>query len=214
MSRAESSVRRPAASRSRKTGILASLGLGFVLLVGITGCSSDPLAEQYRAGSGKNYIAGDGTVTEIVPENRSEPITFSGTSETGETLASTAYLGNVLVVNFWYAGCAPCRAEAPTLEKVFQATNASGATFMGVNVRDQAATVVTFDKTFGVTYPSIVDLDGQAQLSFASNVPPNAVPTTLVLDAQGRVAARILGQLADASILTTLIHDIAAESAK
>jgi thiol-disulfide isomerase/thioredoxin len=195
-------------------GILATLGFGLVLLVGITGCSSDPLADQYRAGSGKNYIAGDGTVTEIVPENRSEPITFSGTSETGTTLDSTDYLGNVLVVNFWYAGCAPCRAEAPALEQVFQATKASGADFMGVNVRDQAATVVTFDKTFGITYPSIVDLDGQAQLSFASNVPPNAVPTTLVLDAQGRVAARILGQLADPSILQTLVTDISAESTK
>ncbi len=213
MSRDVSAVKTPAASRSRKTGILATLGLGLVLLVGITGCSSDPLAEQYRAGSGKNYIAGDGTVTEIVPENRTEPITFSGTSETGTTLASTDYLGNVLVVNFWYAGCAPCRAEAPSLEKVFQATKASGTNFMGVNVRDQPATVVTFDKTFGVTYPSIVDLDGQAQLSFASNVPPNAVPTTLVLDRQGRVAARILGQLADPSILQTLVTDLSAEGA-
>jgi thiol-disulfide isomerase/thioredoxin len=214
MSLAPGSRRSSERARLRPQGTLAAVGLGLVLLLGITGCSSDPLAEQYRAGSGKNYIAGDGTVTEISRENRTEPITFSGTSETGETLGSSDYLGNVLVVNFWYAGCAPCRAEAPTLENVFQATKASGANFMGVNVRDQAATVITFDKTFGVTYPSIVDLDGQAQLSFASNVPPNAVPTTLVLDAQGRLAARILGQLADASILMTLIRDIAAESAQ
>lgn len=198
----------------RKTGFVAVLGLGLVLLIGVTGCSSDPLADQYRAGSGKNYIAGDGTVTEIAPENRTEPIIFTGTSETGETLASTDYLGNVLVVNFWYAGCAPCRAEAPDLEKVYQATQPDGVGFMGVNVRDQAETAITFNTRFGVTYPSIIDLDGQAQLSFASNVPPNAVPTTLVLDAQGRVAARILGQLADPSILTTLITDISAESAR
>lgn len=203
----------PPSTGSRRKGFLSAFGLGLVLIIGVSGCSSDPLADQYRAGSGKNYIAGDGTVTEIVPENRTEPITFTGTSETGSTLASGDYLGNVLVVNFWYAGCAPCRAEAPSLEKVYQSTKADGANFMGVNVRDQAATVVTFDKTFGITYPSIVDLDGQAQLSFASNVPPNAVPTTLVLDAQGRVAARILGQLADPSILQTLVNDISAESA-
>lgn len=204
-------------SRTRKGGfaatVTATLGLGLVLLVGITGCSSDPLADQYRAGSGKNYIAGDGTVTEIAVENRGEPITFSGSSETGGTLASTDYLGNVLVVNFWYAGCAPCRAEAPDLEKVHQATLANNLGFIGVNVRDQAETAVTFNTRFGVTYPSIIDVDGQAQLSFASNVPPNAVPTTLVLDRQGRVAARILGQLADRSILMTLITGISAESA-
>lgn len=196
-----------------KKSILSALGLGIVLLVGITGCSSDPLAEQYRAGSGKNYIAGDGTITEIAPENRTEPITFSGLSEGGATLSSDQYLGNVLVVNFWYAGCAPCRAEAPLLQEAFLAAEPNGVGFMGVNVRDQPATVATFDKTFGITYPSIVDVDGQAQLSFASNVPPNAVPTTLVLDREGRVAARILGQLANTSILTTLVTDISAETA-
>jgi thiol-disulfide isomerase/thioredoxin len=196
-----------------KKSILSALGLGIVLLVGITGCSSDPLAEQYRAGSGKNYIAGDGTITEIAPENRTEPITFSGLSEGGATLSSDQYLGNVLVVNFWYAGCAPCRAEAPLLQEAFLAAELNGVGFMGVNVRDQPATVATFDKTFGITYPSIVDVDGQAQLSFASNVPPNAVPTTLVLDREGRVAARILGQLANTSILTTLVTDISAETA-
>jgi thiol-disulfide isomerase/thioredoxin len=196
-----------------KKSILSALGLGIVLLVGITGCSSDPLAEQYRAGSGKNYIAGDGTITEITPENRTEPITFSGLSEGGATLTSDQYLGNVLVVNFWYAGCAPCRAEAPLLQEAFLAAEPNGVGFMGVNVRDQPATVATFDKTFGITYPSIVDVDGQAQLSFASNVPPNAVPTTLVLDREGRVAARILGQLANTSILTTLVTDISAETA-
>ncbi|WP_281640201.1 TlpA family protein disulfide reductase [Aurantimicrobium minutum] len=182
-----------------------------VLALTLTGCSSDPLAEQYREGSNKNYIAGDGSVTEILIENRGEPITFTGTTETGETVTSEQYLGNVLVVNFWYAGCAPCRAEAADLEQVYQETSPSGVNFLGVNVRDQAATAISFNERFGVTYPSIMDQNGQAQLSFASQVPPNAVPTTLVLDAQGRVAARILGQLQSPSILTTLINDVAAE---
>jgi hypothetical protein len=71
---------------------------------------------------------------------------------------------------------------------------------------------MTANVRFGITYPSIIDQDGQAQLAFAAQVPPNAVPTTLILDAQGRVAARILGQLKDPSILSTLITDIAAES--
>ena len=183
-----------------------------VIALGLSGCSSDPLAEQYREGSNKNYIAGDGSVTEIKLDNRGDVITFSGTTETGATVSSTDYLGNVLVVNFWYAGCAPCRAEAPDLEQVYTETSPEGVNFLGVNVRDQAATIDSFNKRFGITYPSIIDQDGQAQLSFAAQVPPNAVPTTLVLDSQGRVAARILGQLKDPSILSTLIHDIAAES--
>lgn len=183
-----------------------------VIALGLSGCSSDPLAEQYREGSNKNYIAGDGSITEITLDNRGDVITFSGTTETGEKVSSADYLGNVLVVNFWYAGCAPCRAEAPDLEQVYNETSPQGVNFLGVNVRDQAATIDSFNKRFGITYPSIIDQDGQAQLGFAAQVPPNAVPTTLILDAQGRVAARILGQLKDPSILSTLITDISAES--
>lgn len=183
-----------------------------VIALSLTSCSSDPLADQYREGSNKNYIAGDGSVTEIVLENRGEPITFTGTTETGETVSSAEYLGNVLVVNFWYAGCAPCRAEAPDLEQVYTETAPQGVNFLGVNVRDQAATAISFNERFGITFPSIMDQDGKAQLAFSSQVPPNAVPTTLILDAQGRVAARILGQIKDASILSTLIRDVAAES--
>ena len=195
----------------RKLSTLLVAGAA-VIALGLTGCSSDPLAEQYREGSNKNYIAGDGSVTEITLDNRGDVITFSGTTETGATVSSADYLGNVLVVNFWYAGCAPCRAEAPDLEQVYTETAPSGVNFLGVNVRDQAATIDSFNVRFGITYPSIIDQDGQAQLAFAAQVPPNAVPTTLILDAQGRVAARILGQLKDPSILSTLITDIAAES--
>ncbi|MCX6495560.1 MAG: TlpA disulfide reductase family protein [Actinobacteria bacterium] len=177
----------------------------------LSGCASDPLADQYRAGSGKNYIAGDGSVTEIVPENRSDAVVFEGVDESGATISSRELSGEVIVVNFWYAGCAPCRAEAPVLEEAFEDSASTGVAFVGVNVRDQAETAQTFNKEFGVTYSSIIDTNGQAQLAFATNVPPNAVPTTLVLDRQGRVAARILGQLKNASILTTIISDVAAE---
>ena len=177
----------------------------------LSGCASDPLADQYRAGSGKNYIAGDGSVTEIVAENRSDAVVFEGVDESGGTISSRELLGEVIVVNFWYAGCAPCRAEAPVLEEAFEDSASTGVAFVGVNVRDQAETAQTFNAEFGVTYSSIIDTNGQAQLAFATNVPPNAVPTTLVLDRQGRVAARILGQLKNASILTTIISDVAAE---
>ena len=196
-----------------RKNVAAALVAGVAALtLTLSGCSSDPLAEQYREGSNKNYIAGDGSITEINLENRGDVISFTGTTETGETVNSADYLGNVLVVNFWYAGCAPCRAEAPDLEQVYQETSVSGVNFLGVNVRDQAPTIDTFNSRFGITYPSVIDQDGQMQLAFASQVPPNAVPTTLILDAQGRVAARILGQLKDPSILKTLVTDIAKES--
>lgn len=175
----------------------------------LAGCATDPLAEQYRAGSNKNYIAGDGSVMEIPQANRGEAIVYTGIAQDGSTVSSSDYAGQVQVVNFWYAGCAPCRAEADELEQVAQASANEGVSFVGVNVRDQALTAETFMQKFGISYPSIIDQNGQVQLAFSSNVPPNAVPTTLVLDRQGRVAARVLGQITEASILQSLIDTVA-----
>lgn len=191
-------------ARSLVTGLAAVLA---VAALALTGCSNDPLAQQYRAGSGKNYIAGDGSVTEIAESNRTEAITFAATDLDGKPVGSQQFAGKVVVVNFWYAGCAPCRAEAKDLELVYQKVADQGVVFLGINVRDSNETARAFNDTFGITYPSVSDLGGKVQLAFASNVPPNAVPTTLVLDKQGRVAARILGRITDASILTTLITD-------
>lgn len=179
----------------------------------LTGCSSDPLAEQYREGSGKNYIAGDGTVAEFAPDDRGEPVTFDGTTVDGDEFDSADTLGSVTVVNFWYAGCAPCRVEAPILQAVHE-QYADEVAFIGVNVRDQAGTARPFEADFGITYPSILDADeGRVQFAFAGKVPAAAVPTTLVLDQEGRVAARILGQIEDESILDTIVRDVVAEGA-
>ncbi|WP_350347971.1 TlpA disulfide reductase family protein [Agromyces sp. G08B096] len=186
-------------------------GLAAVLL--LAGCSSDPLAEQYREGSGKNYIAGDGSVAEFAADQRGEPVSFEGTTVDGGTFDSADSLGEVTVVNFWYAGCAPCRVEAPILQQVHEDFG-DDVTFVGVNVRDQAGTARPFEEDFGITYPSILDVDeGRVQYAFAGKVPAAAVPTTLVLDQEGRVAARILGQIEDDSILSSIVGDLVAEGA-
>jgi peroxiredoxin len=185
----------------------AALAVALATLVALTGCTQDKLADQYREGSGKNYIAGDGSITEVAIANRGDAISFTATDLDGKSVSSADFAGKVLVVNFWYAGCAPCRAEAADLEKVHAQFAGKDVVFLGVNVRDGADTAKTFNSTFGVTYPSVTDLDGKVQLAFSSSVAPNAVPTTLVLDKKGRVAARVLGRLASDSILATLISD-------
>ena len=182
-----------------------------VLVVGaLSGCSAnDPLANQFKAGDNKNYIAGDGTVTEFLPENRKPAVEWSGDTESGETLRSTQLKGVVTVVNFWYAACAPCRAEAPDL--VALAEENKDVQFVGVNVRDSAATTIAFDKKFGITWPSVIDSKtGSVVLAFTGIVTPQAVPTTLVIAKDGRVSARILGRI-DKSILGTLIKTAAKE---
>jgi len=183
------------------------------VLFSLAACTNDPLAEQYRAGDNKGYIAGDFRVVEIPADQRGEPVEFEATTETGADVASEDYVGDVLVVNFWYAACGPCRAEAPDLEAAHAQFDGEDVAFLGINTIDSAAAAAAFAETYGVTYPSAIASETPSiKLAFAEKTPIQATPTTLVLDAEGRVAARIIGQLPDASILTSLVRDALAES--
>ena len=195
---------------NRRTRIVVATVLTTVVLAGCT--SNDGPAQQYREGNEKGYIAGDFQVVEIPPADRGEPVVFEGVTETGETVSSDDYRGGVLVVNFWYAACGPCIVEAPLLEAVWQEYQDRGVAFLGVNTYDQPATALSFARDNNVTYPSVIDVnDGRVKLAFAQVTPIQATPTTVVLDQEGRVAARIIGQLASASILSPLVGDTLAE---
>lgn len=189
--------------------IVALLGS---MVLALAGCSSDPLAEQFRSGDNKNYIAGDGTVTEYAVSERPVAGEWSGTTESGLQLDSAALLGSVTVLNFWYAGCAPCRAEAPALVLLHEEYSKLGVNFVGVNVRDSAETALAFDRKFGIQFPSVMDAQsGAVSLAFTGVVSPSAVPTTLVIDSSGRVASRVLGKI-EPSILSTLIDSVLEET--
>ncbi|MFE4949024.1 TlpA family protein disulfide reductase [Leifsonia sp. NPDC056665] len=197
-------------ARRRLALLLPAAAAATALL--LSGCTSnDALANQYRSGNGQNYIAGDGSVSEYAAANRGAPVAFSGTLADGTAVSSKDYAGKVLVVNFWYAGCPPCRVEAPDLESLSQKYASQGVSFLGVNLYDSASTAASFEQDKGVTYPSVLDRDtGSVLLAFSKTVPPKATPTTIVIDKQGRVAARILGAIPDKSILDSLISDAVA----
>ncbi len=181
------------------------------IALSLAGCASDPLAEQFRSGDSKNYIAGDGTVTEFASEQRPTFLPFSGETESGQMLDSEALAGQVVVMNWWYSACAPCRAEAPDLQALYEEFQDQGVQFVGVNVRDTSETALAFDRKFDISFPSIMDAQtGNVSLAFQGVVSPQAVPTTLVIDKQGKVASRILGRI-DPSILRTLIETVVAE---
>lgn len=203
-----------AASRLRTRLLLPLAAMAAATALALAGCTADDsLAKQYRSGNGQNYIAGDGTVSEYAAANRGEPVSFTGTLQDGTKVSSADYAGKVLVVNFWYAGCPPCRVEAPDLQSLSQKYASQGVDFLGVNLYDSAQTAASFEKDKGVTYPSVLDRDtGSVLLAFSKTVPPKATPTTLVVDKKGRVAARILGAIPGKSILDTLISDAVAEN--
>lgn len=194
---------------------ILSLAAVAALAVSLAACSADPLAEQYRAGDNKGYIAANGFQTqEIAPENRGEPVEFTGTLDNGSIATSADYAGDVLVVNFWYATCGPCIIEAPRLEQAAQTFEGQDVAFLGINTYDQPATSLSFARDNGVSYPSLIAVgDAELKLAFADKTPINATPTTLVLDREGRVAARVIGELPEASILEAMVRTVAAESA-
>jgi thiol-disulfide isomerase/thioredoxin len=185
----------------RRGRLLAPLLTAALLL---TGCTETGLQ---GSADGPGYISGDGKPAQWLHPT-TDPVVFSGKTVDGDTFSSKDHLGEVVVVNFWYAGCPPCRAEAPTLNTLSDAFEDDGVQFVGVNISDDAATAASFERTYGSTYPSIVDQEEGAsvQLAFAESRPPKAVPSTLVLDRKGRVTARVVG-LANESILRTLIQD-------
>ena len=95
------------------------------------------------------------------------------------------------------------------LEAAAQET-ADVAQFVGINTRDlDQAPAIAFTRAFDVTFPSVFDPDGRELLKFGSQLPPSAIPSTLVVDAEGRIAARVLGETTQATI-TGLIDDVAA----
>jgi peroxiredoxin len=198
-----------------RTKTLAKLAMiGAVVAVAVTGCSSNSLVAQYQSGSNKNYISGDGTVTEIKPADRKNSVEFTAKTDDGTSISRKTYNGKVVVLNFWYASCPPCRVEAPDLATLSKKYDSQGVQFIGVNVRDEADTARAFDRSFKMPYPSVIDAtDAKVQLALAGQRGPNATPTTMVLDQKGRVAARILGEV-NKNVLDTLIGDTIKEGSK
>jgi peroxiredoxin len=193
---------------ARRTAAAALAVAGALALAGCTAMGA--VDEQARSGQAKDYIAGDGSVSELAPSSRTEPVEVAGTTAEGERLDLADLRGEVVVLNLWYAACGPCREEAADLAAIARESRADGVRFVGINTRDDAATAIAFQETFDVPYPTIVDRQGSVVLALRGQLVPNAVPTTLVVDREGRVAARVSGR-ADASVLRALVQDVAEE---
>jgi len=193
--------------------LLASVA-AVALALTLAACTSpnDDLVDQYQQGGDTGFISGDGRVQEIPTDQREGAVEFSGTAIDGSTVTNDDFADTVLVLNFWYAQCGPCRAEAPILESTYQAVEPDGATFLGVNIYDGPEQATSFEQKYGISYPSLLAKeDADLKLAFADWTPLQAVPITLVLDRQGRVAARFVGQVESQSILQTVVSDVLAE---
>ncbi len=178
----------------------------------LAGCAQSSSAGEPIPGADvaeQGYVSVDGTTTIVAEADRRAAPALAGTTLTGAQFTLTDHLGEVVVLNVWASWCAPCRAEADDLATVARQVG-QRATFVGLNTRDSAAPARAFVDRFDVPYDSVVDTDGQLQLLFHDNLPPAAIPSTLVIDRDGRVAARALGEV-DRSRLLGLLEPIMAE---
>ncbi|MEU8152508.1 TlpA disulfide reductase family protein [Micromonospora sp. NPDC048986] len=181
-------------ARRWTAGLLAT-----VAAVALVGCTS--------GGSGEKDCTSDGLTITCAPEQRSKTPKVIGELLTGGQYDVSQARGQVVVVNFWGSWCAPCRAEADDLEDTYQATKASGVTFLGVNVQDSKDKAIAFEQG-RATYPSIFDPSSRQALNF--DIPPNSTPATVVLDRDGRIAV-VIRRAVTKDELLPIVERVAAE---
>lgn len=183
------------------TRLLAALAAVVLLL---TACSAD--GDGGTGGGTAGFVGGDGTFTIVPTDQRVEAPVLAGVTLEGEELSTADLVGAPVVINVWGSWCAPCRSEAPELVQANEELD--GVAFLGINTRDTTAAAQAFERTFEITWPSLFDPDGVLLLEFAQ-LPPKAIPSTVVLDEEGRVAARVLGEVS-ASTLRGIVEDVTA----
>lgn len=191
-------ARLPGPSRLSITRLFA-IALAASTLLAASACAADAPPET-APGSRTGFVAGDGSMTVLAPEQREPAPVIRGPLLGGGSLDLAQFAGQVIVLNVWASWCAPCRAEAPVLERVWQDVADEGVQFVGLDTRDSPAAAQAFVDRFNVSYPNIVDEDGLLQLQFRQTLPPQAIPSTVIIDAQGRVAARLLGKASESSL--------------
>jgi len=158
----------------------------------LTACAGRDASTGSAAGN-EGYISGPGVVDRVSAVERRPAARVQGPRVGGGRVDSADYRGKVVVYNVWGSWCPPCRVEAPALRRIAVETKASGVQFVGLNVRDNEASAHAFERRFANPYPSVFSPDGQLLLLFRGTLPANAIPSTVVVDRQGRAAARIVG---------------------
>jgi thiol-disulfide isomerase/thioredoxin len=187
----------------------AVLPVALALAAGLlAGCSND----QVGSSGDQGFVGGKGVITMLKAADRKRPGTVSGTTLAGRHTALSDYRGKVVVVNVWGSWCPPCRAEAPMLAAAARHLSKKGVVFLGINSRNpERAGPQAFERRYRIPYDSIYDPDGQTLLAFHGTLAPNSIPSTVIIDKQGRVAASVIGTITRTT-LVDLVDDVIGDS--
>jgi thiol-disulfide isomerase/thioredoxin len=190
--------------------VVVAVAAAVVAAVALAGGGGKGLAPE--AATGQVELVGSGVA--VVPEADRPPLpAFSGRTLDGKELDLASLRGRPLVLNFWASWCGPCRAEQKGLELASKTLAGRDVRMVGVNVRDDRGAAVSYLEEFGVGYPSLFDRPAVLSARLGA-LGPQAPPYTLVVDARGRVAARVFGALPggdprrQAALLTDLVERV------
>ena len=190
----------------RRTAVRIAAGLAAVLM--LTACASTGADEQTRSAGQVGYPNVARNLTRVAPEQRKELPAVSGPVLGGnKTISTQDFRGKVVVINVWGSWCPPCRKEAPDLQAASVETK-DVAQFVGITSKDyDPAPAEAFVRSFKISYPSIYDPTGKVLLAFAGELPPSAIPSTMIIDRQGRLAVRVLSEVSKIT-LVDMINDV------
>jgi len=194
-------------SSARRRAIRTAAGLAAMVM--LAACARTGADEQTRSAGEVGYPTVARNLTRVPPDQRKELAAVSGPAlGTNQTISTQEYRGKVVVINVWGSWCPPCRKEAPDLQAASVETK-NVAQFVGITSKDyDPAPAEAFVRSFQITYPSIYDPTGKVLLTFAGELPPSAIPSTMIIDRDGRLAVRVLSEVSKIS-LVDMINDVA-----
>lgn len=183
------------APRRRSNRTRRAVSAGAVAVAGalaLTACGGDGATSSGTGGA--KFVTGSGGISTVAKAEREDAPKLDGETLHGKKLDIADFKGKVVVLNVWGSWCAPCRAEAPNFAKVSKETKDKGVEFVGINTRDDSrGPAIEFEENWGIDYPSFYDPIGKLILRFPKgSLNPQAIPSTIVLDREGKIAARSL----------------------
>jgi thiol-disulfide isomerase/thioredoxin len=189
--------------RHRRLPLLVT---ALVLALGTTSACSDLDGTE-----GKTWITGEGSLQQVPAGERGKPVEVTGDDLDGDPLDLADYRGKVVVLNVYASWCPPCRAEMPTVVQLAEHADAAQVAYLGVSIRDNDSAARAFGENFGIGFPSFSDPSSAVLLALSDKLGPYSLPSTVVLDREGRVAALVLGKIPGAVTMQDVVDDVVAE---
>ncbi len=108
----------------------------------------------------------------------------------GGTHRLSEHKGSAVLLNFWATWCVPCRAEMPSMEQAYRRLRGKGLVVLAVNLdAGGRGPVMDFVRELGLTFPVLLDPQGTSSRAYHLL----GLPTSFLIDRQGRIAAREIG---------------------